>query len=106
MNAAIAPGMAKRITTPQSAFLPTRKTLKILLARCTTAVAAIAIGTEKNRAKAGMSTVPRPKPENNVSADTSTATRQTTIYSIFTSQSGLIAYYVHQLATLMHSILN
>jgi hypothetical protein len=74
--AAAAPGIANLKTTCQSAFLPTSIALNILFARWTTAVAAIATGKGKNNAKAGISTVPSPKPENNVKADTITATRQ------------------------------
>jgi hypothetical protein len=51
--------------------------LKRLLARCTTAVAAMATSMGKNTAKAGMSSVPRPKPAKNVSTETRRATEQT-----------------------------
>jgi len=69
-------------TTPQFAFRPTRITLKILFAKCTTAVAAIATGIGKNKANAGINIVPRPKPENRVSAETTNAVIDTVTYSI------------------------
>ena len=50
--------------------------LKILLDKCTTAVAAIAIGKGKNSAKAGINNVPKPNPEKKVKADTKIATLQ------------------------------
>jgi hypothetical protein len=64
--------------TSRSAWRPTRASLNRLLARWTTAVAATATGRGKNRAKAGISSVPRPNPENRVSPATRKATRQTT----------------------------
>ena len=82
-TAAKAPGSANFATIPQSARLPTKMILNKLFARWTTAVAAIATWMGKKRAKAGISTVPRPNPEKNVEADTTNATEQTTAYSIF-----------------------
>ena len=73
-SAASAAGRLKRShDRASSACLPTRASLKRLFARCTTAVAAMAVGTGKNTAKAGMSKVPRPNPEKRVSPETTSA---------------------------------
>jgi hypothetical protein len=81
-RAAAAAATPKRRTTVQSACRPIRTSLKPLLARCTTAVAAMATGTGKNNAKTGISTVPRPNPENRVTPDMTNATADTTTYSM------------------------
>jgi hypothetical protein len=57
--------------------------LNILFARCTSAVAAT--GTGKNNAKAGISNVPSPKPENSVRVETSRADTPTIRYSMMHS---------------------
>src|SRR3990167_7732375 len=81
-KAAMAAGTLKRATTRQSACLAIKPNLKILLAKCTTAVAAIASGSGKNNAKTGISTVPRPKPEKSVRPEMSSAETQIKTSSI------------------------
>ena len=62
----MAAGTLNRATTRQSACLAIKPNLKMLLAKCTAAVAAIASGTGKNSANTGTRTVSRPKPEKSV----------------------------------------
>jgi len=45
----------------------------MLLAKCTTAVTAMASGTGKSNANTGIKAVPRPKPENKVSPEAKNA---------------------------------
>src|SRR5689334_23243207 len=60
-------GIPKRQTTDQSAFLPTRKSLKILLLKWTIAVSAMAVSTGKYNIITAVRMVPKPKPEKKVS---------------------------------------
>lgn len=66
MMAANPAGKANRMTVGQCASRPTSPILKRLLARCTTAVMAMATDTGKNKARTGVRLVPSPKPEKKV----------------------------------------
>lgn len=80
--AVMAAGVLKRTTVCQSACLASKPSLKILLAKCTTAVAAMANGTGKNSANTGIRMVPRPNPEKSVTPDVSSATAPIRISSM------------------------
>jgi hypothetical protein len=58
------------------AFFPSNVSLKRLLRKCTMAVNAMAISMGKNIANTGTSNVPNPNPENKVSPEPKSATKQ------------------------------
>jgi hypothetical protein len=62
--------------------LPNSPILKTLLAKCTKAVAAIAISIGKNMEITGMSIVPRPNPENSVRPEATNASIDMKIISM------------------------
>lgn len=62
-------GRPNLANTLRFVFLPNNRILKILLAKCTNAVIAMAISIGKNIATTGINKVPKPKPENSVNVD-------------------------------------
>lgn len=78
----MAAGTPNRIITFHTENFPTSVNLNRFVSKCTPAVEAIAIGSGKNKAKTGIRTVPKPKPENRVSAEIINAEMQITRYSI------------------------
>jgi hypothetical protein len=59
-----------------------RRNFTTLFTKCTTAVRPIAMSTGRNKAKAGMSSVPYPNPEKNDNNEARNATNPTKKYSI------------------------
>jgi hypothetical protein len=69
-----------------------RANLKILLAKWTIAVAAMARGKGKNRANAGMRIVPNPNPEKKVTPEVIKAARPMKISSIITLKARFFSH--------------